>query len=946
MFAAGLLIVALLAGWQRVNGEDCSRVGCAFSVGLVTSIAVVLASFGLFAAYTRTLPLRRYMRTMRRQAWTLLDRPAAWTHWESIVPREGLAAAVATELRAGNARRGASRNDQRQYITGAPGAGKTTFLVDLARWLARRGAVPVLVGLADETPPLDLPELARARFVRAVGRGFVSTEAAERLWTQLCLARRVVVLADGLEEAARLAPGLPLKELIADQPEPGVGWRLPIAVGARPTVLADDARESAFDLGVRQLEQRDVAARLKSATGLPSDAPDAAVEPLIDSLGLLSEPFYLQVLTALLATGAVRSTGEELGSRREGRERARTRLLARYFDAERLARGIGPGVGEVRTALGVAQELALQRLRRGDAPPAAAEPPSGPDRTAHQHALAVASRAGILEVRQRGDQRAVRFGHPIVQAYLAAQAVHAQVGDSEPTGEEWRSMLPLTPSVEGRLALRMVAAAGAAANRRAIVELLLQGAASRKAPAQRLLYAATAARAASTRDADATAEDDRLREEQLGTICALVDASWDTAAQSARIVAMQALGELDHPRAYELLWELAKRAGYDVRWELVEILARAGPTAWETLATPIRESIARTRRLEQEHHEARDAEARRRADAALKAVRPELSVVAKFLPALVDHADLPEAEQTLSELIEFVIAISPRGLGTEASLAQGFKRAAVDPAGAARAGDMRAEQIAMLLGAATFWYSRINAVHALARLTAALPEGHRRARETAGAAIRRAHADEHHLVRASARLARRALRAGDATMFVWHDESVEMRRSGEGRSRMTSQLVADVVLILNMNEQRFGADHDADERLEATRFDVGERLDLPHCIVRDRTLLIEDKNDDPCLPTCRFHLCPYAWRSPPDSPVTLEGAHRGHPSAAFCRHQRQLLTGHRLPQWLGWAPGGLRRASAWRAPHPGRKRALRRFWGEMEQRARDFEADARAMEQV
>jgi hypothetical protein len=202
--------------------------------------------------------------------------------------------------------------------------------------------------------------------------------------------------------------------------------------------------------------------------------------------------------------------------------------------------------------------------------------------------------------------------------------------------------------------------------------------------------------------------------------------------------------------------------------------------------------------------------------------------------------------------------------------------------------------------------------------------------------------DGHPFVRAAAAQALRAIDDGDPTPYTWHDETVEVRRSGEGRSRITSQFVADVVLVLNMNEQRFGppGDDAGQARLDATRAAVGTRAPLPLCLGADRGRLLSGRVDPCDAERCGFHLCPYVWEertyldggSP--TPVALEHAHRGHPSAALCRHQLQLLTGHRLPPWLG---GGL---------SPARRRALRRFWTEMERRARQSEARAREMERV
>ena len=940
----------LAFGWIYLHKSDCSKISCAFPLGVVTTGFVAAAGIVAFFVTTRTLALRSYLKVVRQRGWMLLDMPEGWLDEnDAPVPRDDLAKAVAFELRAGNAQNGADRNAQRQYLSGSPGSGKTTFLLGLAKWLAARGAVPVLVPLHDETPPLDLAALARERFLRAVGGGPFADAAADRLWRQLCLSHRVVILADGLDEAAQSAPTLPLADLVRPQPARDLGWRLPIAISARPSALADKARTRAFDLSVWPLEQDDVIDYLSKAP----DLQGRESERLVELLGLRTEPFYLQVLTGALGEPGADELLDQLEFVDGSRELARVRLLAYYFDSALKARAERSDQPNFEEALRVASQVALDALLEGDSTTSGDDGGGSAERTLRERrALTVASRLGILEIRQVDGERDVRFSHPIVRAYLASAQMQTKPrpnsGDSvfwrkllasvrrrtEPppnSGDTapWRRLLSGGGSEEARLAVRMFAAVAPPDLRLTVIAELIGAETAPQDPALRLVHAATAARIATCGPLDP---------DPVPRICVVVRATWKFAGQAAQVAAVRALGEVAHVSAYELLWELALGEGYEVRWELVEILATAGATAWEALKPSIDTAIDEIKDNAKTIRSA-DPEQAHAARSGLDATLPQLSVVAKFLPAMIDASGPPGAEETLKTLIELVREIKPHGLGTEASLAQGFKRAAASRTGAKRSASERVKQIEDLLTNAQFWYSRINALQALARVGAALgtDQVDKQLVRSATAVINRGRGDPHPLVRATAKLAKRAIKTSNPRLYVWHDESVEMRRSGEGRARTTSQLVADVVLILNMNEQRFGQGPEAKERLDDTHANVGTCSRLPACIDGDRERLLERKEPDPC--TCGFHLCPYVWGDESAWNVTLEHAHRGHPSAPFCRHQRQLLTGHLLPAWLGWAPNGLGRPTSWRRPRPGSKSSLHKFWTRMEEIAANHDQE-------
>lgn len=79
--------------------------------------------------------------------------------------------------------------------------GRTALVVRLTQLLAGEGKIPVPVRLRDAQNKLDFRELARQRFLAVGELGLLSDIDGERLWRHLCEDDRIVVLADGLEEA-------------------------------------------------------------------------------------------------------------------------------------------------------------------------------------------------------------------------------------------------------------------------------------------------------------------------------------------------------------------------------------------------------------------------------------------------------------------------------------------------------------------------------------------------------------------------------------------------------------------------------------------------------------------------------------------------------------------------------------------------------------------------
>ena len=133
-----------------------------------------------------------YVRKAREEPQLVVE--TAGSMIGEVVGRDRLCNVIIEDLR--------DRDTRRPHVViGGVGAGKTALLVLLTKLLAERGAVPVPVRLRDAQANLDFRVLAHKRFIADSYGAFQSEAEGEWVWRQLCKNDRVVVLADGLEEA-------------------------------------------------------------------------------------------------------------------------------------------------------------------------------------------------------------------------------------------------------------------------------------------------------------------------------------------------------------------------------------------------------------------------------------------------------------------------------------------------------------------------------------------------------------------------------------------------------------------------------------------------------------------------------------------------------------------------------------------------------------------------
>jgi hypothetical protein len=420
------------------------------------------------------------------------------------------------------------------------------------------------------------------------------------------------------------------------------------------------------------------------------------------------------------------------------------------------------------------------------------------------------------------------------------------------------------------------------------------------------------------------------------------------ATRWTKLNGIAAVAALNEEKRWKCIWEYARDKDYRVRRAAANELQKNAEDAYRYLAPQIDELLirasARTALNLPIVTKALDSASRRNGDAPVNGHIEsiecwtdidvnDLVALGWVLPAIVsglredparqrisdpqarrEHdslrvAKVHQARQALAALV--ALAFEGGHHNFESSVAQGFKddamRHAEDRAGRiAGPGWVASNQrlvAEICLDHAEFWYARMMLHQALALY--AIAGANRRETYTIIARLLHPSKERHEFVRQAAKLAQRAVERKQVhsdlwTGLIWEDESQVVGRRANLLDDKTAQLVADVTLLLNLNEQS-GEDR---------QVQFGHMHDLPHCLsaskARDEIL------GGGCPASCGWGLCPYE-QPPPDEPNAQRGVSR-----AFCRQQQQIARRRRPAPWQRHI----------------RRRALQRFWREMERRAR------------
>jgi NACHT domain len=459
VYGGVLLLLALLA-WavygiltRRPDAFDNRCDQRALSCGAIASFLVPILTLALVTAFFLLGRLwylrRRYLATARARPQDMV--PTAGSIIGDVVGRDELCRVMIADVRDTSTRRP-------HVVVGGIGTGKTALLVRLTQLLAKQHAVPIAVRLRDAQGKLDFGELARTKFLADQQSSLVSDTEGEKVWRQLLKESRVVVLADGLEEAligkdARAERDTVIRLAIHQANRD----KLPLIIASRPH---DPLRGT--EAALVELEPLSEEAALDYIqSGDPVD-DESRIDWIVETADVTEAPLYLQIARQLHHAGlltyplASRDDRHQLDTRGVDRSGLRLRLLQTWEKA--LLNGhLSPGVAlncndrvatieqlSVLACIGLRQDLLQVKLADFNA----AREPRGTDKPPPLPMVQEASR----RIRQSGHElldiklaatwgtqlelveaqgNTVRFPHSILQAYLGSRLIAYGMADHD-----------------------------------------------------------------------------------------------------------------------------------------------------------------------------------------------------------------------------------------------------------------------------------------------------------------------------------------------------------------------------------------------------------------------------------------------------------------------------------------------------------------------------------
>jgi hypothetical protein len=421
----------------------CAALG--FSCGVATNILAsgVLVAFASSFLLWRLFGLQRRYRTRAREDSRELV-PTAGAIIDQVVGRDELCMAVMTDLH--------DRTTRPHVIVGGVGTGKTAVLVRLTEYLAEKRAIPVPIKLRDATTELDFEAMARTRFLSEVNPGLISSAEGETIWRRLRKDGKIIVLADGLEEAIVGTPAEPERDnIIREAIRRAHQHHLPLVIASRPH---DPLR--ATDAAILNLEPLSFEAALAYIGSDGTSEDERRLAWIVETADVVEAPLYLQITRELHVKGLLEPTsaGQQgvVDTRGVDRSRLRLSLLEtweRALISGHLREEIPLNRAERQAALEQMSALACaglrfdrlevefeidlgpqlqaevaQRLARIDEQTGQAP---GVRNVEVRLAAAWAAQLNLVEVRGHS----VRFPHSLMQAYLGSRMLGAALRDPD-----------------------------------------------------------------------------------------------------------------------------------------------------------------------------------------------------------------------------------------------------------------------------------------------------------------------------------------------------------------------------------------------------------------------------------------------------------------------------------------------------------------------------------
>jgi hypothetical protein len=455
VYGGGLLLLAALA-WaviaafrHRSFTFDSRCQQRALSCTVLASFLVPLLTLALVSAlfllgrlwYLR----RRYLRTARSRPQDVVL--TAGSIIGDVVGRDELCRVIIADMRDGQTRRP-------HVVVGGIGTGKTALLVRMTKLLAQQRAVPVAIRLRDAQKSLDFRELAREKFIGDLQPSILSDAEGEKVWRQLLKEGRIVVLADGLEEAltnpsAEAERDNLIRLAIRRANKDG----LPLVVTSRPHNPLRGTEAALVELEPLSEE----AALDYIQQGNPVE-DEQRIDWIVETADVTEAPLYLQIARQLNRAGllvyiSANPKDHKLDTRSVDRAELRLRLLETWKQA--IINGyFPPGLAlsredrvaaieqlSVLACIGLRHDTLQVELeefeklerqsRKGPPVPIIEEARRQLDAVERPFDIRLAATWGTQLQLVEAQENAVRFPHSILQAYLGSRLIGPAMANSE-----------------------------------------------------------------------------------------------------------------------------------------------------------------------------------------------------------------------------------------------------------------------------------------------------------------------------------------------------------------------------------------------------------------------------------------------------------------------------------------------------------------------------------
>ena len=321
-----VIVLLLGPGILTSLNDRCGRysAACGASVGILIPLLLVAAASALFLFYRLRHVTSPVVKKAKKSPQDLVETATPNTH--NIVGRNELCQVIMEDIRHRDIRRP-------HIVVGGVGTGKTAVLVRLTELLAEHKAMPVPIRLRGADKELNFRDMAYKRFQR-MAEDRLFTGEAEKVWKQLCKDDKVVVIADGLEEAlTRGSVQRDRDNLIRLAIHRARESGLPLIIASRPHEPLRGA-----DATIMELEPLSEDAALEYIAWDNNSVDVRWLDWIVETAGLTELPLYLQITRQLCQRDRLDylspdRSAKTVDMRNMDRSKLRLHLLDTWLDA-------------------------------------------------------------------------------------------------------------------------------------------------------------------------------------------------------------------------------------------------------------------------------------------------------------------------------------------------------------------------------------------------------------------------------------------------------------------------------------------------------------------------------------------------------------------------------------------------------------------------------------